>query len=678
MKTLYKTLWLAALPLAFAACQNEEIETGATGEQGINTLHCTMGNYTPQSRAQVEMGNVDLEHEFFMWNRGDAFTVYDHTLIDPDATGTRPATPVFTIMGYKDEEPSASADFVCTEELTEGHSITAIYPVQNTTVNKGIIELALPEDNNMGSNTEEEIQAYMSSRMFMHATTQVEANTSITFSHLCAMARVTYNNATPNDQTIYTLQLHGNNEYFGKEMEFNLLKGNPIVRTTSTYASLDFNGLTIPSGKTVDFYLLFFPGQEFTPSGTFDISMNIGGATQTVSMSVDDFSNKKFEAGMRYWFNVVQTPNDGLIWKKNIEKGVISNLLLIKAIEEQTQKTFAKDKNGFVHVSENEALIENITTLYFNNIDINQAEGLEYFTKLKELSIIGPGALNEGYLIRKLDVSHFPNLELLDCRQNLISELDLSNNLNLKILSCGDNPLTDLDLSNNKMLEVLNAKYAKYNSPAYFSGITSLNLSYNTKLKHLIISNWTKLTNLDLTNNKNLQILDASACNFNRLEIDNNTELEELMLIFTPIKELNITKHTKLRVLNCSSTDIDSLEVNANINLEELGCSDTKVSSLNVNQNTKLKELSCSSTQISTLDISKNTNLINLDCAFCSISTLDITNNSLLESLRIGNQHNENKESIELTLTLTTQQNEILDFLFLDPGNKNVIRQVKE
>lgn len=203
MKKINILIGTAILSAAFISCRNEAIvDNTITTPNGIQTLHCTLGSYNaPQSRAQVEIGYGEPDKEIFMWNSQDAFTVYDHADIEANAT----TSYQFTIANYKEEEPSATADFLGEGELPDGHVITAIYPTQKTAVNAGTITLTIPEFSaaSMQANTPEEQTAYMSERMFMFATgTVATENNSLAFEQLCAMARITYVNATPDEQTV--------------------------------------------------------------------------------------------------------------------------------------------------------------------------------------------------------------------------------------------------------------------------------------------------------------------------------------------------------------------------------------------------------------------------------------------------------------------------------------------
>ena len=326
MKTQYRNmLWLAALPLAFAmgACQNEEIaEAGqSVNVEGKTVLRATMGSYNaPQSRAQVELGNTDESQEVFMWNTEDAFMVYNQE--DPTVSS------LFTISGYDEANPSAEATFVGEGKISEGTKVTAIYPAPDASaVQDGVVTLAFsdPYGTSVGDNSEWMIRDYMMKHMFMYATATIEgANSTLTFHHLCAMARVSYTNASGADQNISEVMVGTGTNCMNNSMTFNLKDNTYEVNDNSASVRLTFNDLTVASGRTVDFYLLFIPsGNSLGNSDVVRVRIN----DMEVTMPASDITSQKFEAGKRYWFNVMQTKADGLIWKKDAPEVLITNYL---------------------------------------------------------------------------------------------------------------------------------------------------------------------------------------------------------------------------------------------------------------------------------------------------------------------------------------------------------------
>lgn len=94
------------------------------------------------------------------------------------------------------------------------------------------------------------------------------------------------------------------------------------------------------------------------------------------------------------------------------------------------------------------------------NVNINNMKGLQTYNCAKT-----------G--IKKLDLSHHPELYKLICSYNSLTSLDLSKNPKLVIVQCQDNAITSLNLSKNPQLRFLWAAHNRF---------TSLDLSSNPYL----------------------------------------------------------------------------------------------------------------------------------------------------------------------------------------------------
>ncbi len=93
---------------------------------------------------------------------------------------------------------------------------------------------------------------------------------------------------------------------------------------------------------------------------------------------------------------------------------------------------------------------------------------------------------------------------------------------------------------------------------------------------------------------------------------------------------------TGLVELYCADNDLTELDLSQNINLETLICYNNNISKLNVSKNTKLKELECSYNNLSELDVSSCSELNKLGCYSNHLSELNLTENSALEMLDCG------------------------------------------
>lgn len=182
-----------------------------------------------------------------------------------------------------------------------------------------------------------------------------------------------------------------------------------------------------------------------------------------------------------------------------------------------------------------------------------------------------------------LSAEEISEATLIDCHQGGITNLvGIEHFTALRELYCYDNQLTTLDVSKNKELEILNC---------FRNQLTSLDVSQNTKLR-------------------------SFTCSENQL-----TELH-----------LN----SQLKMLYCQYNKLAALDVSSNSNMTDLDCSKNKITTLDVTKNTKLEKLDCSYNQLAALDVSKNIGLTRLECYNNLLTALDISANTALEALHCG------------------------------------------
>ncbi|XOV67309.1 MAG: FG-GAP-like repeat-containing protein [Fluviicola sp.] len=163
----------------------------------------------------------------------------------------------------------------------------------------------------------------------------------------------------------------------------------------------------------------------------------------------------------------------------------------------------------------------NITSLWCFNNPINALD-VSNNVALTDL------ACSDNNLI-SLDVSNNTNLIELQCSSNQLGTLDVSALTNLEILRCSDNPLGSIDVSNNTSLHTL---------WCWNTQLTTLNLSSNTNMDDLSVSE-NQLTTLDFSMLSNLTRL---YCND-----------------MTTLTELNVTNGNNTNVVVFELTDVPNL-----------------------------------------------------------------------------------------------------------------------
>ncbi len=211
--------------------------------------------------------------------------------------------------------------------------------------------------------------------------------------------------------------------------------------------------------------------------------------------------------------------------------------------------------------------------------------------------------IDSGIPDGKVLTSAISGLTILNIDRSSISDLTgIEDFKALTTLYCPDNNLTNLDLSQNINLESITANKNK---------LTAINISKNNKLTYLNIGN-NKLANLDIKTNTLLENLDCQNNLLTTIDLSENTIL----------KSLNVSKNT-----------LTALNVSKNSALTGLFCNSCTLTSLDIDNNTALQEINCGSNQLTSINILKNINLTNFYCHFNKITSLDVSNNILLKWL---------------------------------------------
>lgn len=202
--------------------------------------------------------------------------------------------------------------------------------------------------------------------------------------------------------------------------------------------------------------------------------------------------------------------------------------------------------------------------------DRNYLETLD-FTSNPNLEHIEVQVQNHSgeFFLTAVDVSQCYNLEYLDVEQNKwISEIDVSNSPNLEYLDVSGNQITFLDVTNNPNLVYLDV-----------AGLmaTSLNISQNTLLEYLDID-LSDLTSIDLSQNINLEELRAfEVCGLTELNISQNTNLKFIGFGYDGdpydpdigVTELDLTNNINLENILIFESNIQSINLNNCPNLYE-------------------------------------------------------------------------------------------------------------
>lgn len=443
-----KYIGMAVCSSLMFACQNDEVEISQPQDSEQYTLIGKIVNNDPGSRAQIELGCQDTWTEYFFWNEGDHFTLYqnvDNELVESD----------FAISeDYSESNGGAlAAEFSSTTALTPSVGYTAVYPSPTTVTDKKV-RLEIQNSIDFTSTTTEEQRAevwknYFNANMFMAAsgTLSESGRNYVDFDHLCSLARITYVNQTGTEQQINSVRLQGQN--LGFYMNYDLISGGETGSGSYMDYRFTTTGLTVSDKDTADIYIFFFPKKIEQADLQISICQSAGDKTLSLpwkDILVANGNNESFRAGMRYWFDLTDTP-EGLDWTKNMaEEGwiVFEDKTFSAALHEALggYKVDLTDE-GYARIAQNH--VGYVNELDFSGLEnkISTLIGLENFPNLQALKCNGLGLEMDT-----CDLSMFRNLRHADLGGNDLKALKLpADSWSLNYLDCHDNLISELDIT---------------------------------------------------------------------------------------------------------------------------------------------------------------------------------------------------------------------------------------
>ena len=194
------------------------------------------------------------------------------------------------------------------------------------------------------------------------------------------------------------------------------------------------------------------------------------------------------------------------------------------------------DKNSDGMLDESE--INAVTSIRYHYAGITDFTGLEYFTELTYLELIG----NQATVIPFKDLT---KLELMNLGYTKITSADVSKLTNLENLQLMGTDISAIDLTNN------------------------------TKLTQLSLADCTNLTSVDLSNNKMLQHIQLQASGINDFQIDGYSDLQEVWLTDCTMEKVRIKNCPNLVTLVCPS-GASTLDISGCTSLRSVDMSELK------------------------------------------------------------------------------------------------------
>ncbi|WP_299675499.1 T9SS type A sorting domain-containing protein [uncultured Tenacibaculum sp.] len=321
------------------------------------------------------------------------------------------------------------------------------------------------------------------------------------------------------------------------------------------------------------------------------------------------------------------------------------------------------------------------TSLVKLNLKKNKLQLLDVSNNLSLVSL----GCDENEL-SSLDLSKNSKLINLDCRSNNLVTLNVKNGNNVnfeKFRAESNSELTCIQVDD--VTVVTNDVIWRKDSSATFNencGTSSEDVVYipDANFKTYLLGNTAINTNGD----DEIQVseakifdgrIDCSSLNINDLtgveafvalktlwcrnnqitdlDISNNVNLDGLDVSDNELTNLDVSKNTILRFLNCSENKLTDLNV-SNSSIKTIDCSDNSLTNLNTNNASALEHITCYKNKLTSLDLSTNEPLYALYCFFNRLESLDLSNNpnmkylncsynkTTLTSLNLANGNNTN------------------------------------
>jgi len=170
------------------------------------------------------------------------------------------------------------------------------------------------------------------------------------------------------------------------------------------------------------------------------------------------------------------------------------------------------------------------------------------------------------------------------------------------------------------------------------SDISYLDMSFVPWLKYLDCYNQNgQIDSINLSQNTDLQFLDASGNSISVLDLSNNTMLEYLTCNFNQISDIDLSNNLLLKDLWINHNNLSNLDLALNDSLISLRCSGNSITELDLSHKPNLELVFCEDNNLSVLELYNAPELVRVWCTGNHIAELDVLNKPNLEQLMAGN-----------------------------------------
>ncbi|WP_323089054.1 hypothetical protein [Allobaculum sp. JKK-2023] len=240
------------------------------------------------------------------------------------------------------------------------------------------------------------------------------------------------------------------------------------------------------------------------------------------------------------------------------------------------------------------------------------------------------GVTNIGDSVKKADFEKVTTITLTN--EANIKGLNLFTNL--KTFSSTSSKLTVVNLSENTNLETLEITNAE--------NLLTVELPATSLLNKVKIAgtatNRAPLSLLDLSKNKGLTDVRINYTQIGMLDLSDNKHLEFVNLKDNFINSVDLDGDYDLQQVSLDNNYLYGLELPNSSTLYALGLANNMVQSLDVTNLPGLTSLVATNNEIRSIDLSKNKALVYLEIANNHIGALDLSANTKLEDIKVSPQ----------------------------------------
>jgi len=224
-----------------------------------------------------------------------------------------------------------------------------------------------------------------------------------------------------------------------------------------------------------------------------------------------------------------------------------------------------------------------------------------------------------------------------DDYESHLTAIDLEKLTLLKSCKLYNGKLTSLNTSNNKALEIIGLGYNQ---------ITSLDLSNNPNLQSVLVR-YNQLTEIDLSQNPNVEFLWVDGNQISTLDLKNNSKLIQVFARYNNLSTIDFSNNLNLEWFNVSNNAITTIDISSNLALTEINLGTNNLQNIDLSKNTNLVRVDLYTNQLTVIDVSANIKLRDLYIEENNLTTIDVATNLDLERLYIKNN---NFNTLDLSL----------------------------